>query len=66
MDRKKTVGRKWKRQEAIKAKDEKEKEQEEGHNNKFVISHLTFFIQTDTMTEKRLFADCTPVHSHIR
>ena len=37
MDRNKTVGRGWKRKNDVKAKDEKEKEQEEGDNK-----HLSF------------------------
>ena len=42
MDRNKTVGRGWKRKHAVKAKDEKEKEQEEGDskNLSFVTLHF--------------------------
>ena len=66
MDRNKTVGRGWKREHAVKAKDEKEKEQEEGDdkNLSFVSLHFLF---TQIQTKKLLFAGLrTPVHSHTR
>ena len=44
MDRKKTVGRGWKRKNDVKVKDEKEKEQEEGENNNPFFCHITFLI----------------------
>ena len=66
MDRNKTVGRGWNRKHAVEAKDEKEKEQEEGDNKNlsFVSLHFLF---TQIQTKKLLFARLrTPVHSHKR
>ena len=66
MDRNKTVGRGWKRRHAVKDKDAKEKEQEEGGNKNlsFVSLHFLF---TKMKTKKLLFAGLrTPVHSHTR
>ena len=66
MDKDKTVGRGWKRKHAVKAKDEKEKEQEEGGNKNlsFVTLHFLF---TQIQTKKLLFAELrTPVHSHTK
>ena len=66
MDRSKTVRRGWKRKHAVKAKDEKEKEQEDGDSKHlfFVTFHFLF---TQIQTKKLLFAGLhTPVHSHTR
>ena len=66
MDRNKTVGRGWKRKNDVKAKDEKEKEQEEADSKHlfFVTLHFLF---TQIQTKKLLFAGLhTPVHSHTR
>ena len=49
MDRNKTVGRGWKRKHDVKAKDEKEKEQEEGDNkNLYFVSLHFLFTQIQT------------------
>ena len=66
MERNKTVRRGWKRKHAVKANDEKEKEQEEGDSKHlfFVTLHFLF---TQIQTKKLLFAGLhTPVHSHTR
>ena len=66
MDKDKTVGRGWKRKHAVKVKDEREKEQEEGDSKNlfFVTLHFLF---TQVQTKKLLFAGLhTPVHSHTR
>ena len=62
----KPLGGGWKRKHAVKAKDEKEKEQEEGDSKHlfFVTLHFLF---TQIQTKKLLFAGLhTPVHSHTR
>ena len=62
----KPLGGGWKRKHAVKAKDEKEKEQQEGDckNLFFVTLHFLF---TQIQTKKLLFAGLhTPVHSHTR
>ena len=62
----KPLGGGWKRKHTVKAKDEKEKEQEEGDSKHlfFVTLHFLF---TQIQTKKLLFAGLhTPVQSHTR
>ena len=53
MDRNKTVGRGWKRKHDVRAKDEKEKEQEEGDNKNLYFVSLHFLF-TQIQTKKTL------------
>ena len=56
----------WKRKHAVKVKDEKEKEQEEGDSKNLFFVTLQFLF-TQIQTKKLLFAGLhTPVHSHTR